>query len=136
MAALDEIAATLGEDMRAWSWGRLHALPLKHVLSGRGELGKLLDRGGLPAPGDSTTVCNMAPDPSYAAYLGPTYRMVADLTDQRQGMWSVGVAGNSGHPGSPHYDDQILPWNQSGYHYVPLRDAASSRPTLTLEPAS
>ena len=34
-----------GPDMSEWHWGRLHRLPLKHVLSNRGDLGQLLDHG-------------------------------------------------------------------------------------------
>ena len=47
-AALDEISERMGPDPSGWSWGRLHALSLKHFLSGRGDLGRLLDRSGRP----------------------------------------------------------------------------------------
>ena len=35
-----------------------HQLPLKHVLSNRGDLGQLLNHGGGPVKGDMITVCN------------------------------------------------------------------------------
>src|SRR5262245_9471173 len=46
-AALGTLAARLGPDSRDWTWGRLHRMPLRHVLSARGDLGQLLDHGGV-----------------------------------------------------------------------------------------
>ena len=48
----------LGPDMSGWQWGRLHVMPLRHMLSGRGDLGRLLDQGGVAVKGDADTVCN------------------------------------------------------------------------------
>ena len=107
--ALDELAARLGPDVTAWTWGRLHPLVQKHFLCGRGELGQLLDRSGLPVGGDGTTINSGTPDAGHAAYLGAGYRMVADLADPNHGLWAVEVGSVSGHPGSPHYDDQLAP---------------------------
>jgi penicillin amidase len=116
--ALSELTERLGPDMSRWHWGRLHVLAQKHFLSGRGELGQLLDRSGIPVRGDGTTVNNSTSDPSHAAAIGAGYRMVADLADPAPGFWAVEVAGASGHPGSPHYDDQIEPWSAGEYHSV------------------
>jgi penicillin amidase len=135
-AALDELTTRLGPDRGAWTWGRLHTLVQKHFLSGRGDLGRLLDRSGVPVRGDVTTVNSSTSDADHAAYLGASYRMVADLADPRQGLWAVDVAGTSGHPGSPHYDDQIAPWSAGGYHYLALDDAEAGHPVLVLQPAT
>jgi penicillin amidase len=118
IAALDELATKLGPDMSTWSWGRIHPLVQKHFLSGRGDLGLLLDRSGLPCPGDGTTVCSGTPDASHAAWLGASYRMVADLSETGARLRAVDVAGASGHPGSPHYDDQLQPWVDGNLHDV------------------
>src|SRR5205823_11858386 len=99
--ALSELTERLGADMSLWQWGRLHTLVQKHFLSGRGELGRLLDRSGVPVRGDVTCVASSTPDANYAAWLGASYRMVADLADARRGLWAVDVAGVSGHAGSP-----------------------------------
>jgi penicillin amidase len=53
-AALDDLARRLGPDMSQWSWGNLHKINLKHILSGRGELSLLLDRGGAPVRGNGS----------------------------------------------------------------------------------
>jgi penicillin amidase len=135
LAALDELRARLGPNQRDWQWGKLHTLVQPHFLSGRGDLGQLLDRSGVPVRGDMTTVCSSTPGPNHAATMGATYRMVADLSDPQLGMWAVEIAGTSGHPGSTHYDDQIAPWSEGGYHYLPLRDAnvADRRSVFLLE---
>src|SRR5262245_36661410 len=47
-SAIDDLTGRLGNDMSTWQWGRLHTLGQTHYLSGRGDLGKLLDQCGLP----------------------------------------------------------------------------------------
>ena len=132
---LNECTERLGPDMATWTWGRLHVLLQKHFLSGRGDLGPLLDRSGLPVRGDGTTLNSSTPDAGYAAWLGAGFRMVADLADPAHGMWMVEVAGTSGHPGSPHYDDQIEPWNAGQYHYLRLTATEPGVSVLELKPA-
>lgn len=132
-AALDELASKLGADMAAWNWGRLHVLAQPHFLSKRGDLGQLLDLSGKPCAGDNVTVCSGTADASYAAALGAGYRMVAELADDAAGLWASEVAGTSGHPGSPHYANQIDPWVAGELHYIPLKGDIGGV-VLTLEP--
>jgi len=132
-ATLDELTEKLGPDIANWAWGRLHTLVQKHFLSNRGDLGQLLDRNGALAPGDTTTVYSTTSGPDHTAQMGASYRMVADLADPRRGLWAVSIPGASGHPGSPHYGDQVTPWAEGGFHYLAL-DAAADGPPLTLEP--
>jgi penicillin amidase len=132
-AALDELTTRLGPDMSRWTWGRLHMLMQRHFLSGRGDLGKLLDRSGLPLNGDTNTVCSTTIDPDYRCSLGAGYRMVADLADPQRGLWAIEVASVSGHPGSLHYDDQLPPWSEGQYHYIALT-AEAGQTALVLEP--
>jgi penicillin amidase len=133
-AALDELTARLGSDVATWTWGRLHPLVQKHFLSGRGELGQLLDRSGLAVGGDGTTINNSTPDANHAASLGAGYRMVADLADAAHGLWTVEVGSISGHPGSPHYDDQLALWAEGGYRYLPVSGDRPDGTQLVLEP--
>lgn len=137
MAALDFLDRTLGTDMQAWSWGRLHTLQQKHFLSGRGDLGALLDRGGVPVRGDYVTVCNTGLAPDYSAPTGAGYRLIADFSDTHGGLWAIDAGSESGHPGSPHYDDQLPEWLGARYHYVPLAPEAlppDPEHTLLLQP--
>jgi len=116
-----------GEEVDNWRWGDLHRITFHHTLAQAKPLQRLLNRGPYPLAGDGNTV-NAAffrpqlPLNDYSA--GPSWRMILDLSD-----WdaSVGVipGGQSGHPASPHYDDQIPLWRAGQYH--PL---AWSRPKV------
>jgi acyl-homoserine lactone acylase PvdQ len=77
--AIEWLKEKIGRDMSLWTWGALHTIPLKHVLSGRGELGQLLDHGGLPVRGCAVTVCNTGLGPAYEAKTGAGYRLLAEL---------------------------------------------------------
>ena len=127
---LDELAERLGPDSSGWTWGRLHQIQLRHVLSGRGELGQLLDRGGVPVKGDGVTVCNTGYDPNYLAPMGANYRMMADLASSPPGLWAVDAQGQSGHPGSPHYGDQLAEWLEARYHHLSLDRGEVAKTTV------
>ncbi len=61
----------------------------------------------------------------------------ADLADDPPGLWAVDATGQSGHPGSPHYGDQLNEWLAGRHHYLPLdgeRARAQAASTLTLSP--
>jgi penicillin amidase len=134
-AALDELSERIGPDMDGWAWGEVHHLLQKHFLSGRGDLGVLLDRSGLSCDGDASCVNNGQADAQHLCALGPGYRMVADLADPSCGIRSVESTGTSGHPGSPHYDDQLEPWSEGKYHYIALTGPAPQYESeLTLTP--
>ena len=125
---LELLATQLGPNMADWTWGKLHPMPLKHVLSGRGELSELLDHGGLPAKGDLITVCNTGMGNDWKAATGAGYRMIADLSTRV--LLAVDVQSQSGQPGSPHYADQTAAWNSGEYHAVPL-DRADLVPLIS-----
>ena len=74
-------------------------------------------------------------DANHHSWLGAGYRMIADLSDPAAGLWAIEVGGASGHPGSPHYTDQVAPWLAGAYHYTPLA-AEPKEPgaVLVLEP--
>ena len=78
-----------------------------------------LDRGGDPVGGSGITVCNTGFDPNYLAGMGANYRLNADLAAP-EGLWAVDAAGQSGHPGSPNYCDQLSSWLVADLHYLPL----------------
>ena len=112
------LAERLGNDVGNWQWGQLHQIPLKHVLSNRGDLGKLLDHGGGPVKGDSFTVCNTGGGPDWQANTGGGFRMIADLATNS--LLAVDGQSQSGNPGSPNYSDQLSSWHSGEYHVVPL----------------
>lgn len=136
-ATLDFLANRLGPEMSKWKWGNLHRIPLKHVLSTRGELGALLDHGGTPVQGGLTTVCNVSPGPDWNAKIGAGYRLVADMSTLPPALSAIDCQSESGHPGSPHYRDQLTEWLAGKYHQIPLdRQAAEAacKSRLVLQP--
>jgi len=137
-SALDWLTERLGANMSQWNWGKLHVLSLRHVLSGRGNLGQLLDHGGLPVQGNAHTVCNTGLGPNYEARTGANYRLVADLNTSPPELWAVDSQSQSGHPGSQHYGDQFQTWLKGEYHSLPLDANAASGMAVTkliLDPA-
>jgi len=128
---LTYLTQRFGSDMSGWQWGRLHWLPLRHVLSNRGDLGQLLDHGGGPVSGDMTTVCNTGGDANWLATTGAGYRLIADLATNQ--LLAVDAQSQSGHPGSPHYSNQLTAWNSGEYGVIPLdRDVVSKSAVETL----
>ena len=117
---LEMLGGRLGEDVESWTWGRLHLMPLRHVLSGRGSLSELLDHGGVGVRGDMLTVGNTGLGPDWEAASGAGYRHVVDLADDPPGIWTIDGQGQSGHPGSPHYSDQYDDWLTGQLRFVPI----------------
>lgn len=133
-AALDDLEKRMGKDMSGWSWGKVHRVALRHQLSGRGDLDKLLDRGGLAVGGNAITVGNTGAGPNYEAAMGANYRFKASLDEPI--VWAIDHAGQSGHPGSKHYCDQTKNWATGNYHAIPLGRVKVARgQTLTITPA-
>ena len=114
------LTARFGSDQRKWTWDQLHRMPLKHVLSDRGDLGALLDHGGDGIRGDMVTVCNTGSGEDWAAATGAGYRLVSDLSVQPPVLMAIDAQSQSGHPGSPHYRDQMETWRAGNYHEVSL----------------
>jgi penicillin amidase len=126
VGALDWLTEKLGPDMQRWRWGRIHKMPLRHFLSGRGDLGELLDHGGVEVGGDGVTVASASPGAQFQARSGAGYRLIVDLGSAPPELWAVDGQSQSGHPGSPHYDDQLQDWLDGRYHRVTL-DASAGR---------
>jgi penicillin amidase len=135
---LQRLAKRFGPSPADWVWGRLHRLELKHFLSGRGELGVLLNQGNAGVRGDATTVCNTGRGPDFEAAIGAGFRMICDLGETPAGLWMVDVQSHSGHCGSPHYRDQYAAWLTAEHHFLPLDRAEAAGGFVTelrLEPS-
>jgi penicillin amidase len=138
-SALDWLSERLGDKVSQWTWGRLHILPLRHFLSGRGDLGSLLDHGGVGVGGNSVTVCATGGGSAFEARAGAGYRLLADLATSPPALWALDGQSQSGHPGSPHYRDQLHDWLAGKYHCLTLQKepgAGPDRHSLVLEPCS
>ena len=119
-AGEEQLAAKLGLDPKNWAWGQLHRVSFIHPLGGVSPAAAaLFDRGPSPRPGDGSTVdATYFGGSSFDQLAGASYREIFDLSDWDKGV-GVSVPGQSGQPGSPHYDDLPPLWLHG--QYFPLR---------------
>ncbi len=114
-AALAEASPVAGE------WGETHRPHFVHPLSGLFPASAaLLNPAARTIGGDGDTVwaTGIVPGAGPSATYGALSRYVFDVGDWENSRWSV-FHGASGHPGSPHYADQNVPW--SACEMVPMR---------------
>jgi penicillin amidase len=117
---VDFLKAELGPAIGDWAWGKLHTLTYAHTLGSVQPLDRFFNRGPYPVGGDGTTVWATGAsqyDLSSEGIIGPPFRFIADLGDLRNSLGLL-APGQSGQPGSPHYDDQVQAWFTGEYHPV------------------
>jgi penicillin amidase len=115
-AAVGTCRNLLGRDMAAWKWGALHHASFAHFASRVAPVAR--DVGPLPMGGSGST-------PMAAGYratdfrmtVGASFRMVVDVGDWDRSV-AINTPGQSGDPGSAHYDDLAPVWARG--EYVPL----------------
>jgi penicillin amidase len=140
--AIAWLTDTLGPDQAGWEWGKIHRTRPRHPLSAVfPELAELLDPPSVGVGGDGDT----PQAASYACADGTDYTLAGtsvtrycfDLSDWDNSGW-VSPLGASGHPGSPHFADQVPAWAEQRLHpmlysWDKIEAAAESRQCL--EPA-
>ena len=106
-----ELTALLGNDPDKWEWGKIHTLTLDHPLGRFRVLAPFFSIGPFPASGDGMTINSGFYRHSYPyrQVVGASLRMVIT-----PGVWErsrfILPSGQSGHPPSPHYRDQLQLW--------------------------
>ncbi|MDP8974709.1 MAG: penicillin acylase family protein [Actinomycetota bacterium] len=146
--AVKILEESCGPDPAGWSWGALHAAELRHPLGVVKPLRGLLNRGPYPLGGDANTVrlaafrsegSGKSGLPSFSPVTtGPNYRFVVDTGDWNR-AWSIVSPGQSGHPASANYDDQLALWQQVRYRPMVFgRETAelAVKHRLVLKPAA
>lgn len=132
--AVRRIRREVNPTPRHWAWGRMHQVRYAHPMGSVRILRGFFNRGPFPVGGDGTTPNQT----SYAAELPPglvqivaSYRQIFDV-----GEWdaarAITTSGQSGHPLSRNYADQIPMWLEGVYHPMPwtrkaVEDAAIHR---------
>jgi penicillin amidase len=111
------IKGQFGDDPAKWEWGKINKLKIDS-LSGVDALG----RSGTPVPGTAFTL-NPGSDVGTVGG-GASWRMIVDLADPQHSR-GVYAGGQSGNPGSPHYDDQIAVW--AAGRYLPLNAVSDAK---------
>jgi penicillin amidase len=138
--------AELGADREAWKWGDAHGAvfvsnPLG--LSGIDVVESLVNRGPQPTGGGNEIVnatgWSLMDGLNGDFTLGslPSMRMIVDMANLDNSQTII-TTGQSGHPFSPHYDDQIEQWANIEYHPMLFSREAVERGTaqrLLLVPA-
>jgi penicillin amidase len=136
-AAVERAKKLLGDDPAAWRWGKLHTVTFEHPLASLGPTyADAFNLGPIARSGDVNTPNNTRHDENFRQIHGASYRQVFDLADWDRGT-VTSVPGQSGQPGSPHYNDLLPLWAEG--QYFPLvysRDKVESvtRHRLTLQP--
>ncbi|MEU6003004.1 penicillin acylase family protein [Streptomyces sp. NPDC047197] len=139
-AAVEELTGLLGADPAAWSWGALHHAHPHHPIAALldGAAPEWASVGPAPRGGSGDTVGAAAYGAGFRQTAGATFRLVVDV-----GSWDDSVAmnspGQSGVPGSPHYDDLFASWAADGsFPLLYSREAVEkhTRRTITLRPST
>ncbi len=132
-AGEEKLTAKLGPDSKNWAWGKLHHAFFIHAVSGVAPSAKtLFDRGPVSRPGENTTVdATYFGGPSFDELGGASYREIFDLSDWDNAV-GVNVPGQSGQPGSPHYDDLLTLWVNGQYFPLRFRKETVDRETTDL----
>jgi penicillin G amidase len=112
--AVSWLRQELGDDLRAWHWGRLHRTASRHPLAVVfPELGELLNSPAVAVGGDGDTVQAASFNASIGYTVSSTSvaRYVFEVGNWHRSAWVVPF-GSSGHPASPHYADQVSMWDR------------------------
>ena len=140
-ATVDYLRQELGEDPAGWQWGALHKLHFAHALGTQPPLDRIFNRGPYPYPGDATTLHASgggASDLRSTKRISAPFRFIVDMGHVER-AWGQLVPGQSGHPASRHYDDQIKDHLTGFYHpmWFTLADVESNAvDILQLKPRS
>jgi len=131
-AAMDDLESEFGPDQETWRWGQVHPLVFPHALGAANPLFARIFNRRLEVGGGQETVAQVGWDPNdpFTAIWAPCWRMVADPAHPENSRWQA-FTGQSGHPGSPHYDDLQVDWREG--RTQPMAGEGPWR-TLTLEP--
>ncbi len=134
--AFEAVLAARAEESVPDSWGAAHGLLFRHEMSGAVPgLGRIIDRGPFAWGGGNPTVgrARFRYDRPYAATGGATVRLVVELSEPMR-IGAVMPGGQSGHPASPHYDDQIATWMARELDVIHARAEDAGAVVTTLVP--
>lgn len=119
--AVRRIRREVNPTPRNWAWGRMHQIRYTHPMGSVRILRGFFNRGPFPLAGDGTTPnqTSYAPElPPGLAQIVASYRQIYDV-----GNWdnarTITTSGQSGHPLSRNYADQIHMWLEGVYHPMP-----------------
>jgi penicillin amidase len=138
--SLDDLSKKFSGDPAFWRWDAVHYAPFRHPLFDRVPVVRDITHFHVRADGDFYTVNRGAtqfsdPQEPFADIHGAGYRAIYDLSDLDRSRFVI-APGQSGHPLSPHWGDQIDLWSH-GRHLMLAGDRAqlaANGDTLVLVP--
>jgi len=116
--AIAWLRENLGAQPEGWQWGKLHRLPLEHLLGSQPPLDKIFNLPSLEVGGDTDTPFQTAifpQQPYAAANFAPSHRQIFDLSNWDNARMVI-LPGQSGRLASPHYADQVALWREGRHH--------------------
>ena len=119
------------------SWGEAHGLVFRHEMSGAVPgLDGLIDRGPYAWGGGNPTVgrARYRYDRPFAATGGATVRLVVEMSEPMR-IGAIMPGGQSGHPASAHYDDQLPAWMARTLDPIAASPDAAGEVVTTLLPS-
>lgn len=126
--AWNDATARFGDDPARWRWGDLHKGWFGHALT---PVREGFDVGPLAKGGNDSSVMLAHYDAAdYRVTVGASVRMVVDVGAWDNSVW-INAPGQSGVPGTPHYDDLAPTWSKGGY--VPMLYSAEAVDAATEE---
>jgi penicillin amidase len=128
--AVRELSRTLGGDRSAWTYGRTNTIAVRHPLTGTLPLGFVFNPPAVEMGGAGTTPNVLSVTPA-GIVEAPSMRFVANLADPDDTRL-VNFMGQSGHPASPHYDDQFDAWVRVESRRLPFTAEAVAKETRHL----
>lgn len=98
-------------------WGEVHTLTLRHPFAAVPGLARAYSSGPYASAGGPYTPLSgqYAHDRPCAQVVGASFRQVVDLADPEGSARMITVGGQSGHAGSPHFDDLTPVWRRGGF---------------------
>jgi penicillin amidase len=135
-AAARSLRERLGLDSSRWRWRDVHWMTWRHNMGRDPELGAIFNLPDTPVGGDGATLWATQARYGRGSDHGVSYRQIFDMADLNAARIVI-PPGNSGQPGSPHYDDNVPRWLALEYHplFVNQQDIErNAEATLDLRP--
>ena len=115
---IDWLKTNVSKSPDKWQWGKLHRVTFSHAMALQKPLDQVFNRGDVSLGGNTDTLCQAAShsDGQFRVNAwAPSHRQIINLNDFSKSLM-IAPPGQSGHLGSPHYDDMIKPWCSGIYH--------------------
>ena len=121
--AVASLENQLGNDIKNWSWGKVHTLEHKHPLGTVASLKEYFNVGPFPINGAREVINNRGYEYNdsglYNVNAGPSTRRIIDFSDIENSI-SILPTGQSGNPFSEHYRDQAEMYNKGEFRKMKM----------------